>query len=89
MEGTEALPAFQDKNFSEPLTNIDINKTIIERTFDKLKASECQGPDKIHPNLLKEWKDSLLEPLEIIFKKSVDNSQLPCIWKQGNVTAIL
>ena len=53
MEGLEALPDFQDKNFGEPLTNIDINKTIIAKAIDKLKASKSQGPDQIHPKLLK------------------------------------
>ena len=75
MEGSEALPDFQDKNFIEPLTNIDINTTNIAKAIDKLKASKSQGHDQIHPKLLKECKESLLEPLEIIFKKSVDNSQ--------------
>ena len=88
MEGSEALPDFQDKNFIEPLTNIDINTTNIAKAIDKLKASKSQGPDQIHPKLLKECKESLLKPLEIIFKKSVDNSQISCIWKQGKVTAI-
>ena len=30
----------------------------------------------------------MLKPLEIILKKSFKNSQLPSIWKQGNVNAI-
>ena len=69
--------------FAEPVTNINIAKSI-----DKLKASKYQGPDQIHPKLIKECKDSLIKPLEITFKKSLKNSQLPSIWKQGNVTAI-
>ena len=88
MEGPEALPDIQDQNFIEPITNIDIKKTNIAKAIDKRNESNSQGPDQIHPKLLKECKESLLEPLEIIFKKPVDNSQIPCIWKQGNVTAI-
>ena len=71
MEGSEALPDFQDKNFIEPLTNIDINTTNIAKAIDKLKASKSQGPDQIHPKLLKECKEPLLEPLEIFFKKII------------------
>ena len=88
MKGPEALPEFEDRNFAEPVTNIDINGTNIAKAIDNLKASKSQGPDQIHPKLIKECKDSLIKPLEIIFKKSLENSKLPSIWKQGNVTAI-
>ena len=64
------------------------NETNIAKAIDKLKASKSQGPDQIHPKLIKECKDPLVKPLQIIFKKSMENSQLPSIWKQGNVTAI-
>ena len=87
-EGPEALPDFEERNFAEPLTNIEINETKIIKTIDKLKASKFQGPDQIHPKLIKECKDSLTKPLEILFKKSMENSQIPKIWKQGKVTAI-
>ena len=88
VEGPEALPEFEDRNLAEPVANIDINGTNIAKVIDKLKASKSQGPDQIHPKLIKECKDSLNKPLEIIFKKSLENCQLPSIWKQGNVTAI-
>ena len=64
----------------------------LQKQLINLKASKSQGPDQIHPKLIKECKDYLLKPLEkpleIIFKKSLENSQLPNIWKQGNVVAI-
>ena len=88
VEGPEALPEFEDRNLAEPVANIDINGTNIAKAIDKLKASKSQCPDQIHPKLIKESKDPLNKPLEIIFKKSLENSQLPSIWKQGNVTAI-
>ena len=90
MEGPETLPEIEDRNFAEPATDIhvDINGTKIAKATDKLKASKSQGSDQIHPKLIKECKDYLLKPLEIIFKKSLENSQLPNIWKQGNVMAI-
>ena len=87
-EEPEALPDFEERHFAEPLTNIEINETKIIKTIDKLQTSKYQGPDQIHPKLIKECKDSLTKPLEILFKKSMENSQIPKIWKQGNVTAI-
>ena len=67
----------------ELVTNLDINtKTKIVKAIDKLKASKSHGPVQIHPKLIKECKDSLPEPLEIIFKKSEENIQLTNIRKQ-------
>ena len=82
------MPYFEERNFAEPLTNIEINDTKIIKTIDKLQASKSQGTDQVHPKLIKQCKDSLITPLEILLKKSMENSQIPKIWKQGYVTAI-
>ena len=76
------------QNFAGPISNININRTKIAKAFDKLKASKYQGPHQINLKRIKECKDFLLKPLERIFKKSVENSQLPNIWKYGNMKAI-
>ena len=55
-EGPEALPEFEDRNFVEPVTNIEINRTKMAKAIDKLKASKSQGPDQIHLKLIKECK---------------------------------
>ena len=81
-DGTEALPDFEERNFAEPLTNIEINETKIIKTIYKLQASKSQGPDQIHPKLIKECKDSLIKPLEILLKKSMENNRIPKIWKR-------
>ena len=47
-----------------------------------------KGPDKFHPYFIKETKDQLKKPLCIIFKKSVQESKIPEIWKMANVAAI-
>ena len=43
LEGSEALPDFQERKFTKPLTNVDINETNIEKATDKRKASKLQG----------------------------------------------
>ena len=67
-EGSEVLPNFEDRNFGETLSNLDINTVKISKTVDKLKTAKSQGPDNIHPKFIKECKESLLRPLEMIFK---------------------
>ena len=60
----------------------------VEKAIDRLKPSKSQGPDNIHPKLVKECKKSIITPLTMIIKKSLQESVLPSIWKQANVTAI-
>ena len=88
IEGQGALPEFQDRNFDETLTYIEISENLVAKSIDRLKPSKSQGPDDIHPKLIKECKTSIVTPLTIIFKKSLQESVLPDIWKEANVTSI-
>ena len=88
IEGSGALSEFRDRNFDQILSHVDINENLVEKATDMLKPSKSQGPDNIHPKLLKECKASIVSPLTIIFKKSLHESSLPSIWKQAIVTAI-
>ena len=73
LEGSEALPDFEERHFTEPLTSIVINAPGISKAINKLKASKSQGPDQIYPKLIKECKDSPVEPLEFFFSKISGN----------------
>ena len=88
IEGQGALPEFQDREFDETLTSIEISENLVAKSIDRLKPSKSQGPDDIHPKLIKECKTSIVTPLTIIFKKSLQESVLPDIWKEANVTSI-
>ena len=88
IEGQRALPEFQDREFDETLTYIEISENVVAKSIDRLKPSKSQGPDDIHPKLIKECKTSIVTPLTIIFKKSLQESVLPDIWKEANVTSI-
>ena len=48
------------------------------KVLEKLKPSKSQGPDGIHPILLKEMKEILAEPLASLFKKML-KQELPTI----------
>ena len=45
-------------------------------------SSKSQGPDIIHPKLIKETKEALVKPLTTIFKKLLMNGRFQ---KSGNV----
>ena len=69
IEGQGALPEFQDRDFDETLTYVEITENLVAKTIDRLKPPKSQGPDETHPKLIKECKTSIVTPLTIIFKK--------------------
>ena len=87
-EGPGPLPEFPDRNFIEALSTIEITTDNIKKAILKLKPSKSQGTDNLHPKVIKECSDQLMEPLKHIFTKSLEESKLPDIWKQANITAI-
>ena len=52
------LPDFENRPFTEPLytCNTEITEELITKAIDKLKPTKAQGPDNIHPKLIKECK---------------------------------
>ena len=87
-EGEEPIPDFPDRDFNEAITTMDISENVILKAISKLKPSKSQGPDNLHPKLIKECSHQLLTPLKEIFSKSLAESKIPDIWKRANVTAI-
>jgi len=70
------------------IEDTDINAEIITKLIQEINPNKSQGPDNIHPRLIKECKDSISKHLTHIFRKSLDEGILPTQWKQANVTAI-
>ncbi|GAB0180701.1 mitochondrial enolase superfamily member 1 [Grus japonensis] len=53
-----------------------------------LDTHKCMGPDGIHPRVLRELGEVLIEPLSIIYQQSWLTREVPVIWKLANVTPI-
>ena len=68
--------------------DVEIKEEKVDKLLSQLKPSKSQGPDNLHPKLLKETSEELNTPPTIIFRKSVDEGVIPDIWKKANVTAI-
>ena len=64
---------------------ISITKFEISKSTDKMKIDKSPGPDEIYPRILKEGKESVATPLEIIFRKSLEKGEVPEQWRQANV----
>jgi hypothetical protein len=75
-------------NHDEELNNISVTKSEVEKAISKLNTSKTPGPDEIHARIIKEAKQQLIEPLTMIFNKSLAEGTVPDDWKKANVTPI-
>ena len=88
IELDEPLPEFEDRPYVQPLEHTIINEKDIEKVLSALNPSKSQGPDLFHTKFLKESKDIIIQPMKSIFQKSLNECNLPPIWKRANVSAI-
>ena len=61
---------------------------MFKKQLYNLNPSKSSGPDDCHPRLFKEVKESLLQPLFLMFQKSLEEGQLPSSWKDATVTPV-
>uniref|UniRef100_A0A674JIV0 Reverse transcriptase domain-containing protein n=1 Tax=Terrapene triunguis TaxID=2587831 RepID=A0A674JIV0_9SAUR len=65
-----------------------IGKEQVKNYLDKLDVFKSQGPDKMHPGILKMLTEEISEPLAIIFEKSWKMGEIPEDWKRANIVPI-
>jgi hypothetical protein len=58
------------------------------KKIETLRKDSAPGPDNIHPHLMRETKNEMAIPLNIIFRKSLDTGQVPSDWRTARVTPI-
>ena len=58
-----------------------ITKDKVYNKLGKLKDNKAPGPDRLSPNLLKEIKMEISEPLCSIFNRCLHDSSVPENWK--------
>ena len=65
-----------------------LNREELLKKLSKLNPAKSQGPDRLHPQVLRACAESLVDPLLILFNQSLQLGQVPSSRKQGNITPI-
>ena len=71
-----------------PIADMSITIEDVRKKLDALNPNKATGPDEIPPRLLKELAAVLAGPIAIIMNKSIQEGNLPSIWKKANVVPI-
>lgn len=87
VETEEDIPSLPIKQVPT-LELIELSQDKILGAIKKMKSSKSPGPDGIHPRIIKEGGEILVEPFRILFEESFRAGQIPTDWKTANVTAI-
>ena len=80
---------FPDNEVNTPkLQDITFNEQDIINAINKLSESAASGPDGFPAILLKKCKFALAQPLYLIWRKILDNGNIPQILKEANILPI-
>jgi hypothetical protein len=70
------------------MPDINITRQGVEKLLSNLNPYKAAGPDSMKPMILKKMATTLAEPLTIIFRKSLEEGEVPHDWSQANVSPI-
>ena len=71
------------------MENIPMTTEYIKEAIDELSVTASSGPDGVPAMMMKKCRDSLIEPLFILWSKSIDSGNIPEIFRTAHVTPIL
>ena len=61
---------------------------MVTKQLSRLRDDKASGPDELVPRFLNEIREGIVQPLTLLFKKVVEETEVPEDWKQANVTPI-
>ena len=70
------------------METMDITYRMVQEKIQSLKPASAPGPGGIGHQLLQELQKELAPALVLIFRKSIQNGEVPEDWKCANVTPI-
>ena len=79
---------FLDNENETQLDDIIINDDHIISAVNEMSASSSAGPDGLPSSFLKECLPELIQPLKILFRKSLDSGDIPAILKRAAIIPV-
>ena len=70
------------------LSSIPVPRVDIAKIINNLDPNKAHGLDMISIQMLKLCSDSVLPPLELIFKSCLESGTFPSEWKKANVVLV-
>ena len=70
------------------LEDVEFTEEKICNAIDRLNDQSASGPDGIPARVIKEMKDEITKPLLLLFRKSMDDGEIPDEWRDAEVTPI-
>jgi len=68
----------------ETLDNIEFTELDVLKLLQNLNSSKSPGPDNVHPRILKKCASELAVLLYMMFRRSLDEDEIPSSWKLTN-----
>jgi hypothetical protein len=68
---------------------IEIHSSNVLKQLKFLNVNKSFGPDRLHPELLKEVAENIAKPLSQLFKIYLCTKKVPTDWKTACVTPLL
>jgi len=73
---------------SRNTVRLAIDENTVTNKLLMLKVDKAQGPDDIHPSVLRNCAQAAALPLTIIYRKSLEKGILPKDWKMAVIVPI-
>uniref|UniRef100_A0A452HPE5 Reverse transcriptase domain-containing protein n=1 Tax=Gopherus agassizii TaxID=38772 RepID=A0A452HPE5_9SAUR len=67
---------------------MDITTSEVEAKPEQLNGTKLEGPDNLHPRILKELAHEIASPLARVFNESVNSGVVPYDWRTANIVPI-
>ena len=81
------LPAVESIT-GEVIDDVDVSIERVKNMIDELKERSALGPDNIGNKVIMELREQLALPFSILFRKSLDDAEVPEEWKDSVVSPI-
>ena len=83
------VPSSSDQSYEgETLGSFNIEPEAVQKKLHALNPGKTPGEDGWHPIFLKNITDLIIEPLTILFQKSLNEGVVPPQWLNGCISAI-